>query len=156
MKHLLVALAAALAALGASPALATGPAPAVRVDSSGLALQGYDPVAFFTERKPVKGSAEYRLTWNGATWQFASARSRDTFAGAPVRYAPQFGGYCAWAVSQHYLAPGDPNYWKIVDGRLYVNANARAKQLWEADQEQAIARGHANWPAVLTDNQDSE
>ena len=68
------------------------------------------------------------------------------------RYALQFGGYCAWAVSQHYLAPGDPNYWKIVDGKLYLNANARAKELWEADQAEAIKRGHRNWPEVLSES----
>jgi hypothetical protein len=92
----------------------------------------------------------------GATWRFASAENLARFRSDPARYAPQFGGYCAWAVSQHYLAPGDPDYWRIVDGKLYLNANARAKELWEADQADAIARGHANWPAVLTDNQETE
>lgn len=87
--------------------------------------------------------------------RFASAATLRQFEQNPEAYAPQFGGYCAWAVSQHYLAPGDPRQWKIVGGRLYLNANARAKQLWEADQADAIARGHANRPAVLTDNQDS-
>jgi hypothetical protein len=89
-------------------------------------------------------------------WRFASAESLKQFQDHPDAYAPQFGGYCAWAVSQHYLAPGDPLQWKIVDGKLYLNANARAKQLWEADQVEAINRGHANWPAVLTDNQEHE
>ena len=149
-------LALLIAAL--SPAVATAapsPAPPVNVDSAGLAMRGYDPVAFFTEGKPVVGSASHRMEWLGATWQFASAQSLAAFRASPEAYAPQFGGYCAWAVSQHYLAPGDPNFWKIVEGKLYLNANARAKELWEADQADAIVRGYANWPAVLTDNQDN-
>jgi YHS domain-containing protein len=140
----------------AASSAATTAAPAVNVDSAGLAMRGHDPVAFFTEGRPVQGKPAHRLEWSGATWQFASAESLAAFRAEPGRYAPQFGGYCAWAVSQHYLAPGDPNFWKIVDGKLYLNANARAKELWEADQADAIARGHANWPAVLTDNQDSQ
>ena len=156
MRRILAVIAAILALLAPLPAAAAPTAaPAVNADKSGVAMRGYDPVAFFTQGRPVKGSAEHSYEWNGATWRFASAQSRDAFAAAPKRYAPQFGGYCAWAVSQHYLAPGDPNYWKIVDGKLYLNANARAKELWEADQPDAIARGHANWPAVLTDNQSS-
>jgi hypothetical protein len=151
----LLAILAAIAAFACTPAAAAPAAPAVYVNSTGLAAQGYDPVAFFTKGKPVKGSVSHQLEWGGAKWRFASAESLAAFKADPTRYAPQFGGYCAWAVSQHYLAPGDPNFWKIVDGRLYLNANARAKQLWEADQAEAIARGHGNWPAVLTDNQDS-
>ena len=148
-------LALLIAAL--SPTVATAaspPAPVVNVDSAGLAMRGYDPVAFFTGGKPVVGNPAHRTEWNGAIWQFASAQSLAAFRAAPEHYAPQFGGYCAWAVSQHYLAPGDPKYWKIVDGKLYLNANARAKELWEAEQAEAIVRGHANWPTVLTDNQD--
>ena len=151
----LAILAALAAALAPFPAAAAAPAPTVNVDAAGLAMRGYDPVAFFTDGKPMPGDPRHSLQWNGATWRFASANSLKAFRAAPERYAPQFGGYCAWAVSQHYLAPGDPNYWKVVAGKLYLNANARAKELWEADQDEAIARGEANWPAVLTDNQDS-
>ena len=158
MTRLMILLAAMLGMLAsAAPAAAAAgmtAAPAVSADARGVAIRGYDPVAFFTAGRPVAGKAEHSLVWNGATWRFASAASLAAFKAAPARFAPQFGGYCAWAVSQHYLAPGDPNFWKIVDGKLYLNANARAKELWEADQAEAIARGHANWPAVLTDNQD--
>ena len=154
MRMLMILLTAIFAAFSPISANAAPAAPSVLVDGNGLAMRGYDPVAHFTQGKPTKGLPVHRLRWNGATWQFASARSLEAFRAAPERYAPQFGGYCAWAVSQHYLAPGDPNFWKIVDGRLYLNANARAKELWEAEQAEAIARGHANWPAVLTDNQD--
>jgi YHS domain-containing protein len=148
-------LAILAAALLVAPAMAAKPSPAVYTASDGLGARGYDPVAYFTEGKPVKGSATHQLQWGGAKWRFASAASLVAFKTEPTRYAPQFGGYCAWAVSEHYLAPGDPNFWKIVDGKLYLNANARAKQLWEADRAEAIKRGHANWPAVLTDNQDN-
>lgn len=155
MKAFFAFLLSIAAAFTAVPASAGTSSPPVSADSGGLGAKGYDSVAFFTEGKPVKGSAAHQLEWNGAKWRFASAESLARFKAAPERYAPQFGGYCAWAVSQHYLAPGDPRYWKVVDGKLYLNANARAKELWEADQAPAIARGHANWPAVLTDNQDS-
>ena len=155
MIRLLAILAAFAVAFFSVPAAAASPAPAVYVNSAGLGAQGYDPVAFFTEGRPVRGSESHQLEWSGAKWRFASAQSLAAFKANPARYAPQFGGYCAWAVSQHYLAPGDPNFWKIVDGKLYLNANARAIQLWEGDRAEAIARGHANWPTVLTDNQDS-
>ena len=144
------------AALFAAPAMAAAAAPAVHTASDGLGARGFDPVAYFTQGKPVKGSAAHQLEWGGAKWRFASAGALETFKADPQRYAPQFGGYCAWAVSQHYLAPGDPNFWKIVGGKLYLNANARAKELWEADQAEAIKRGHANWPKVLSSNQDNE
>ena len=142
------------AALFAVPAIAAEPAPAIYTANDGLGARGYDPVAYITRGKALKCSATLQLGWGGATWRFASAESLAAFKADPDRYAPLFGGYCAWAVSQHYLAPGDPNYWKIVNGKLYLNANSRAKELWEADQADAIERGHANWPAVLTDNQD--
>ena len=150
------ALIAFAVALAATPALAADPAPEVSVAADGLAAGGYDAVAYFRDSRPVAGSAHYQLRYKGAVWRFASAKTLRQFQETPEAYAPQFGGYCAWAVSQHYLAPGDPTQWKIVDGKLYLNFNARAKQLWEADQADAIARGHANWPAVLTDNQDSK
>ena len=155
MIRFLTMMIAAVGMFAAAPGTAATPALPVSAES-GVAIRGYDPVAFFTLGKPQEGSAEHNFVYEGATWRFASAENLARFKSDPARYAPQFGGYCAWAVSQHYLAPGDPNYWKIVDGKLYLNANARAKELWEADQADAIARGHANWPAVLTDNQETE
>lgn len=133
----------------ASPIVAAEPAPAVHASAQGIAIGGYDTVAYFTDGRPVLGSAQFEHRWNGATWRFASAAARDRFAADPEAYAPRFGGYCAWAVSQNYIAPGDPNIWRIVDGRLYFNFNERARELWEADRAAAIARGNANWPAVL-------
>ncbi len=148
----LIALAAAIAA---APPAAARPAPEINAPAGGLAVGGYDAVAYFRDGKPVRGDRHYQLRYKGAVWRFASGETLRQFQERPDAFAPQFGGYCAWAVSQHYLAPGDPLQWKIVDGRLYLNANARAKQLWEGDQADAIVRGQANWPAVLTDNQDN-
>ncbi len=143
---------AAFALLTAAPGRAASPAPEINAEK-GLAVGGHDPVAYFRDGAPRSGSSHYQLSYKGAVWRFASAETLSQFQKHPEAFAPQFGGYCAWAVSQHYLAPGDPQQWKIVDGKLYLNANARAKELWEADQADAINRGHANWPAVLTNNQ---
>ena len=149
----LIPLALLAATLPSAASAATSPE--ISVEADHLAARGYDVTAYFLQGKPVRGSKAHQLQYKGATWLFASAEALGKFKADPAAFEPQFGGYCAWAVSQHYLAPGDPNYWKIVDGKLYLNANARAKELWEAEQAEAIARGKANWPAVLTDNQDN-
>ncbi|MEM1255202.1 MAG: YHS domain-containing (seleno)protein [Cyanobacteria bacterium P01_H01_bin.21] len=121
-------------------------------DGAGLAIRGTDPVAYFTEGGPVAGSSEFTYTWNNATWQFASAENRDLFAANPEQYAPQYGGYCAWAVSQGYTAAIDPNAWKIVDGKLYLNFNKGVQRRWERDIPGNITRANANWPEVLTES----
>ena len=121
-------------------------------DGAGLAIRGTDPVAYFTQGGPVAGSSEFTYTWNNATWQFASAENRDLFAANPEQYAPQYGGYCAWAVSQGYTAAIDPNAWKIVDGKLYLNFNRGVQRRWERDIPGNIARANANWPEVLTES----
>jgi len=153
MKLALVAV--ATAGVPAAVPAAPTPAPEISVRADGLAAGGYDVTAYFLHATAVRGSAMHQLKYNGATWRFATAEGQARFQADPTAYAPQFGGYCAWAVSQAYLAPGDPTQWKIVDGKLYLNFNARAKELWEADQAAAIRRGHANWPGVLSRNQDS-
>ena len=151
----LASIALSIAAIPAAVPAANRPAPAVYSGSDGLAAGGYDVTAYFAEGKAVRGSAKHELVVEGVTWRFASADGKARFQANPAAYAPRFGGYCAWAVSQGYLASGDPKQWKIVDGKLYLNFNARAKELWEADQAAAIERGNANWPSVLTKNQDN-
>ena len=100
-----------------SPAGAVSP-----VNTSwGVALKGHDAVAYFTESKPIKGSGKHEFEWMGARWRFSSAENRDLFAKNPENFAPQYGGYCAYAVSQGITADIDPEAWKIVDGRLYLN-----------------------------------
>lgn len=115
----------------------------------GTAIKGYDPVAYFTQNKPVKGDAAHTFSWNGAEWRFASAANRDAFQADPEKYAPQFGGYCSWAVSQGYTAGIDPEAWRIVDGKLYLNYNRDVQERWEQDIPGNIARAEANWPAIL-------
>jgi YHS domain-containing protein len=152
----LTLLALFAAPLPAAALAASKPAPEISVESDQLAARGYDVTAYFLDGKPVRGSKAHQLQHKGATWLFASADALAKFKANPAAFEPQFGGYCAWAVSQGYIAPGDPEQWKVVDGKLYLNFNSRAKELWEADQEDAIKRGHANWPGVLSKNQDTE
>ena len=123
--------------------------PAINTSRGQLALRGYDPVAYFTDGKPTLGTASFEFRWRDAVWRFATAAHRARFIEEPGRYAPQFGGYCAYAVSRGYTADGDPTVWRIVEGRLYVNYSARAQKLWEEDVPGNIARGHQNWPGVL-------
>lgn len=115
----------------------------------GTAIDGTDPVAYFTQGKPVPGTSDHSYDWNGATWRFASAENRELFAADPEKYAPQYGGYCAWAVSQGYTASTDPDAWSIVDGKLYLNYNQSVQDKWERDVPGNIAAGDKNWPKVL-------
>ena len=124
--------------------------PAINTSRSELALRGYDAVAYWSEGKPVQGLTSFEYRWMNAVWRFASAEHRDQFIKEPERYAPQFGGYCAYAVSQGHTADGDPNVWRIVDGRLYLNYSTQVKKLWEQDVPGNIVKGRQNWPAVLT------
>ncbi|MDB4474699.1 hypothetical protein N9023_06790, partial [Opitutaceae bacterium] len=101
----------AFALLNVLPAIAEKP---VNENWRGLAIKGYDTVAYFEAGKPQKGSGDHELEWEGATWRFSSANHKAKFAANPEKYAPQYGGYCAWAVSNNYTAPIDPEAWKIV------------------------------------------
>ncbi len=113
------------------------------------AIGGYDPVAYFDEQKPVKGSAEFTTDWNGATWYFSSAGRLQRFQAEPERYAPQFGGYCAMAVSGGYTAKTDPAAFAIVGDKLYLNFDASVQQEWNQQRDTLIAQAHKNWPGVL-------
>lgn len=116
---------------------------------AGLGAKGYDVVAYFIDGKPVMGSDEYTIQYGGVTWQFASREHRDTFAANPVRYAPQFGGFCSWGVSQGKLFDVDPvNGWKVVDRKLYLNFNADIQKVWEKDSSGYIAKAERNWPGL--------
>ena len=130
-----------------SPALAKDPV--YTGTFSSLAVSGYDPVAYFTEGKPVEGNGDHEVEWNGAAWQFASAENLATFEADPEAYAPKYGGYCAWAVSQGYTASSDPEAWRIVDGRLYLNYSKGVQETWAQDVPGNIAKADGNWPKVL-------
>jgi hypothetical protein len=145
-RPLLLALGFGLATIALT---ARGPQERVNQSRDGLAMQGYDPVSYVAAGRPARGTTAFETRWNGATWRFASAANRDAFANDPDRYAPRFGGYCAYAVSRGYTANGDPRVWRVVDGRLYLNYSAGAQALWEKDVPGNIAKGNANWPAVL-------
>ena len=106
-----------------------------------VALKGYDPVAYFTEHRPMKGVPAHRMDWDGARYQFASAKNRDLFSGDPDRYVPQFSGFCSAALSKGKKIEGDPNVWKIVDGRLYVFSRAGPA----VEDPAVLARAHAKW-----------
>jgi YHS domain-containing protein len=117
-------------------------------DASG-AIRGYDPVAYFTQGRPVKGSKEFTHRWNGAEWRFASAENRARFAAAPEKYAPQYGGYCAFGVAGGYAVKIEPDAWSVVDGKLYLNYDRSVQASWKKDVPGYIRKADANWPAVL-------
>jgi len=138
----IVAIMLPAAALAASPEIFTS-------NGSGLAMGGYDAVAYFKDGKPVPGSKDITTSWKGATWRFVSAENRDAFAAKPESYAPQFGGYCAFAVAHGSTAPGDPKVWKIVDGKLYLNLSPGVQKQWERDIPGNISRGTQNWSRIV-------
>jgi YHS domain-containing protein len=144
------ALALVLIVLASWPQTAQARSPEIYTGIlSSAAVGGYDPVAYFTEGRPVEGKSNIIWTWKGVTWRFANEKNRDAFKAAPETYAPQYGGHCAWAVSSGYTAKGDPKHWKIVNGKLYLNYNVKVQSDWERDAPGHVAKGDKNWPAVL-------
>jgi len=117
--------------------------------TDGVAINGTDPVVYFTDGKPDSIFNAHRAQWNGAEWHFDSAENAQTFIADPEAYAPVFGGYCAYAASLGYLAKTVPEAWTIYEGKLYLNASLRARELWRRDIPGNIAKGQANWPAIL-------
>lgn len=151
IRKVLFALALLSAPIGLSapaPALADK-APIFTSFGSNVAVRGYDPVAYFTLGAPTRGLATLKATYQGAEFHFATPANRAAFIANPTRYAPQFGGYCAWAVSQGYTAGIDPESWAIVDGKLYLNYNKDIQARWSRDRANLIVAGQRNWPKVL-------
>jgi hypothetical protein len=134
--------------LNAAVLAADGPVKPVNTDAGGLALHGFDPVAYFTAGKAVEGSASIEHRWNGASWRFATTANRDRFAAGPEQYAPQFGGYCAWAVSRNYTADVDPNAFDVVNGKLYLNYSKLVQLRWKVNREENIRKADENWPKL--------
>lgn len=120
----------------------------VNVTRDGVAIEGYDAVAYHLLGRPTAGDPAITHRWMGATWHFANTEHRDLFAADPDRYAPQFGGYCSWAVSRGTTASIDPNAWHIEDGRLFLNLNPRINRRFVADLHDNIRRAEANWPGI--------
>lgn len=109
------------------------------------AIKGYDPVAYFTQNKPVKGAADIVFEWSGATWHFTSAENRDLFKQNPGKYAPQYGGWCAYGWAQGYPAKTEPEAWSIVDGKLYLNYDRSVRSDWNKKQAAYIQTANKNW-----------
>jgi YHS domain-containing protein len=117
-------------------------------ESNGVAINGTDPVVYFTMSKPVQGSADYAFNWNGVTWHFASGENQQIFERNPDKDAHQYGGHCAYAMSKEYIAPTVLQVWTIYEDRLYLNFSLRARELWLQDVPGNIALGDANWPKL--------
>ena len=132
---------------GGPPAAAAASAvPAVNAEQ-GVGLKGYDPVAYFTLSQPTPGAEAFSYRLNGTTYRFASAEHLERFKADPDKYLPQYGGYCAYAMSHNYIADIDPARWAIVDGRLFLNNGRFAHTLWSFDKPGHIASADRNWPA---------
>ncbi|HUR43875.1 MAG TPA: YHS domain-containing (seleno)protein [Aestuariivirga sp.] len=112
---------------------------------AGIAIEGYDTVAYFTEGKAVKGSDTFSYDWLGATWHFASARHRDLFSGEPIKYAPQYGGYCTSGIVVANIHAANPKVWRIIDGKLYLNGSDYALKSWADKGPEGIGSTDAEW-----------
>ncbi len=113
--------------------------------ADGLAIRGYDAVAYRTIETATKGNAQYEYAWKGAKWLFANAENRDSFAANPEMYAPEYGGFCAWSMAQKNVMEADPEVWKVVDGKLYLIQNEMVKEVWEKSQPDFIEKSNQNW-----------
>ncbi len=121
----------------------------LNLDKTGLALQGYDPVAFFTAGEPVKGESSITTVHHGARYQFTSAENKSKFDADPAKYAPQFGGYCAYGVSRGYTAPIKVDAFQIVDGRLLLQYDKGARDIFNKDVQASLKKADANWPGLV-------
>ena len=116
---------------------------------SDLAVAGYDTVAYFTENKAIEGSKRFATEYKGATWRFSNADNLAAFKASPEKYAPQYGGYCAWAVANNDTAKGDPLQWTVHNGKLYLNYDTKVQSKWLKDKEGFIKSADKNWPSVI-------
>ncbi len=115
------------------------------------AIKGFDPVAFFVESKAVLGVKEFAYDWKNATWHFATKKNKDLFVANPEKYAPQYGGYCAYGIADGHKAPTETNTWTVVDNKLYFNYNLQVKKEWSKDQLNLIKKADELWPTVKKD-----
>lgn len=115
---------------------------------SGKAIRGYDPVAYFTDSKPVPGDSSISYRYQGANWYFANVQNREDFKADPEKYTPQYGGYCAYGTSQGHKAPTEADAWTIENGKLYFNYNKKVQTLWNKDRSGHIQKADSNWPAI--------
>lgn len=148
-----VLIAGSVAFLAAVPLqAAAGQQKMVNVGPDNVAIQGYDPVAYFTEGAPTKGSPEYAFTWNDAEWHFTSVEHRDMFAANPEHYAPQFGGFCSVAMTKGVKVDADPHFWTIVDGKLYLKFSKRGLEEFRQNPRQYIRKAEDHWAELQHQN----
>lgn len=146
----LVTLAALVSACAADR---SGPLTGRYFAPDGIVLGGYDPVAYFTEGRPVKGRSDLAIVHDGAEFWFASPGNRDLFEADPARYVPRYGGFCAYGLSEGHKATTEPDAFTVYDGKLYLNYNREVRTLWSEDRKGRIARADANWPRVRAEQQ---
>ena len=118
----------------------------------GVAIQGYDPVAFFIDHKPVKGEVAFTSKYNGAVYEFASQAHKDLFDKEPAKYEPAFGGYCAYGVSRDKLVSIDVDAFQIVDGKLLLQYSKSVRDKFNADQKGTLMKANQNWPGLVDKN----
>jgi hypothetical protein len=148
----MVLVGAMAAGLGAGPALAASLVTAIVADPlTGVAIEGFDPVTYFTEAEPQPGSPDFEYYWGGVPWYFVSAANRDVFMRAPEIYAPQYGGHGAMSLSRGYLSDGKPGIYAIERMRLYLFYSAANREAFLLSTEDAVARASANWPALAAE-----
>lgn len=123
----------------------------VNVDDRGVALQGYDPVGFFVENRPVKGDPSHASAYRGAIYWFASSENQREFEREPAKYEPQFGGFCGYAASIDTISPISVDYFQVLDGRLVLQHNAKAFRLWNQDVAANLKKADANWPGLVAE-----
>lgn len=114
----------------------------------GKAIKGYDPVAYFLDAKAIQGDESFSYEWSGSRWLFTTQAHLDSFKLAPLKYAPQYGGYCAYGVSENHKSPTDPQAWTIIDNKLYLNYSPKVKNLWLKDTTGRIQQANSYWPSL--------
>lgn len=120
----------------------------MNANGNDLAIQGYDPVAYFTNEKPTKGSSDFTATYKNAIYHFSNEQNRDLFRASPAKYAPQFGGFCAFGVTKGRKFDTDPTAWRVVDGKLYLNLNKDVQKVWLEDVPGYITNANQTWPTI--------
>jgi YHS domain-containing protein len=118
-------------------------------EHNGIAIRGYDTVAYFTQSKPVEGNDEFSTKWSDAIWKFSSQEHLDLFAANPEKYAPQYGGYCAYGVAQKNLVKIEPDQWTIIDDKLYLNFNKKLNKAWKKNTSGYIKTANGLFEKLL-------
>lgn len=156
-RSIVIVLAVVAGLFGSSVAWAADPVfIEATTDGGRAAIRGYDPVAYHLIGAPVLGAAQFTHEWRGATWRFASAANRDAFARDPEKYAPQYGGYCAFGTSRGYKVSTQPDQFALVDGKLYLNYNAGVMQAWDKDRPHYIGKADENWKTLAEEAYESD